>query len=396
MAPPEKPDDKPNRATPDSVENADFGDFISLLSEERNARSCSPPPETGDKKPPDQINKTGDQTDNTPKINDAERQQLQNGAVKLLDRLLESPDAVKEIKKLFEQLKYMKSVKIDKGDGKLLIQIENNTEQYIGEPQKKMGIKTGRMRIDENVSLSITPTKSALIISDLSGFSTTKKVGMRPEGEVTPERIIIDANGNMQVDISYERFALIAPRRRQHRSDGHKSLNLSAEDLQQNDNMFKQLTGGSGSFEQVRKVLQGLIDSNDLDHIELSRRDDGKIDMKLVGNKERERKINRTVPNFELKAFELAETLSATLSEEADSIKVENIEGIKLSVNSPLGLAKLAPRTITFMNSDENKPTLKLELAHEEDMNKIVLSVNMTLEEIRAQMNGDKQKEEEK
>lgn len=287
-------------------------------------------------------------------------------ADRVINRIKDSADPVQDIKTALKKLDNLLDASITRYGQTSHVDINLKHGQTVAPPNIQVrGFRPVASHLGSHLSFDLTPTKGGVILNNMEGFNSSVRgpLGRIRHSETTSMFLGKDAHGPY-VQSSSDLYM----RRRV-----HSSTTILREDNFPADSPMRSLMHHSEALDQVSSMLRMFQSTDDLNNLGIKRNGeafDVKSESKSTKNVELNFKPDKLPIPITVKSLDLDKTLSASLTQEKDSVSLKKIGGLKVNVEIAGARLSVCPTQVSI-----EKGMLKMELKNPSDGSAIPLSI---------------------
>lgn len=309
-------------------------------------------PEAADAKPADA------KKPNAPVLDKA-GQEIAN---RVIDKIKDSTDPVKDIKEALSKLDNLKEANVTMNGRSSHIDIQLLSGKTTAPPNINVrGFRPVASHIDSHISFDLTPQRGGFSVTNMDGFSSSVKgpLGRIRHSETTSMFVGKDAYGGY-INTSSDLYM----RRRV-----HSSTTTLREQNMPADSPMRAMMQHPESLDKINSMLRLFQSTEDISKLGIKRNGDA-FDVKSEARKANHVELDFK-PNPEampvpipitVKSLDLEKGLSASLTQEKDSVTLGKISGLTVNIEIGKLKASVCPSKVSI-----EKDKINLELKNPED-----------------------------
>lgn len=304
----------------------------------------------------------------TKKPDTPEQKQQKEIADRLIDRIKDSKDPVSDLKAALKNLDNLVDATITMNGRSSNIDIHLKTAQTVAAPNIQVrGFRPVASHIGSHLNFDVTPVNGGVSVNVREGLSSSVQgpLGKIRHSETTGMFIGKDQNGRPYINTSSDLYM----RRRVHSS----TTTLREENLA-SDSPMRSMMQHPEALNQVGSMLRMFQGKDDLNKMGIKRSGADSFDVKSEAKSDKHVDLNfkpkDTLVPVTVESLDLAKNLSASLTQDKNSVSLDKINGLKVNVEIAKVKTTVTPSKITVEND-----TLKIDLKNPEDGRTITVPI---------------------
>ncbi len=321
---------------------------------------------------------SGDITDTT-KIGLKVSPEAQQVADKVLKKITDSPDPIKDLAKAYDGLKNLRTftmTKTENGAQNVDVNFNHATMQPAIRANVN-GFTPGPSRIDSHVSFTLSNTQQGVNIDNIQGIT----------GTASRRRTVPTWTNSMHfrpgaVDVG---STALGPMGRRY----HSSNNTFGPENFHPGTPMRNLVEQPEALRSMAGALRMFQSTEDVNQITLRKNKEGGFDLATHGRDSKHIPINHKIEEkgVTINSLDLAKDLSASMSADAKGARLKDIKGVSLKVTTVFGESVLTPREVALETNKDGKPVITMKLEHPQ-LKGEYLPVEIPISELKEMLAG--------
>lgn len=309
---------------------------------------------------------SADSTLEIPQLVKVEPNAIKQVTDKVISTIKDSTDPTSEVKAALERLKDINDASVTRHNGSTHVEINLARPQTMSPPNLQVrGFTPVASHLGCHLGFDITPSATGVLIHNMQGFSSSVRGPL--------ERIRHSETNSMFLgkDTSGRPY-LMAESELHMRRRVHSSSSMIREENLPADSPMRSLLMHPEALDNLSSAFRLFQSKDELIVLGL-KRDGDKLNVKAEAKDSKHvGDLNFPIKNMRavLKSMDIEKVLSAEISQDKTSVKLANIQGLK--VNLEMGPLKLS---IAPTKLELEKDKIKLELKNPKDGNVIPLEI---------------------